>query len=248
MTEGRTKLPPGRIDLHSHMIPGVDDGCQDIDEVITSIVALQRAGFVGSVCTPHIWAELFPQNTPQHVGVWVDQLARELANRGVTYRLWAGGELRLFDGVVEWMKVNGVPTLADSQYVLMDFWVEKWARWISKSLAWLLAEGYKPIIAHPERMNMDGKKLEARMDELAKDGVLFQGNFQCMTGEAGYHADQRIRQWLAQDRYTFLAMDMHRPDGLEARLDGMTMVETEFGRTTLDNLTRDNPRKFILDE
>jgi len=246
MNETLPKLPPGRVDLHSHVLPGIDDGCQNLDEVVTSIDALKRAGFVGSVCTPHIWGEMFPQNTPAHIAAWVEQLRRELAGRGVEYQLWTGGELRLYDGVTDWLKTHGVPTLADSRYVLMDFWIEKWARWINKSLAWLLEQGYTPIVAHPERTNMDGKKLEAKMDELAREGVLFQGNFQCMTGEAGFHADQRIRHWLAAGRYTFLAMDMHRPEGLEARLDGMTMVETEFGRATLDKLTRDNPRQLVL--
>jgi len=240
-------IPPGRIDIHSHILPGVDDGCADIDEVIESIEMLKHAGFVGSICTPHIWIDMFPDNTSQHIAVWVDQLKQELTERNINYHLWTGGELRLFDGVIDWCKNHGVPTLADSKCVLIDFWVDKWSKWINKTFTWLLAEGYTPILAHPERLNIE-KKLEPHIDELVKEGVLLQGNFQCMTGEAGYHADARIRQWLGEDRYTFFAIDMHRPDSLVSRLDGMTMVETEFGRGVLDQLTRDNPREIIFGE
>ncbi|MCC6680811.1 MAG: hypothetical protein IT445_07900 [Phycisphaeraceae bacterium] len=246
MSDARTTIPIGRIDIHSHALPAIDDGCESIEETIEALTAVQGAGFVGSICTPHMASEVYPTITPQHVGVWVDQLRQQLHQRGLNYHLWAGGELRLFEGSIDWMKQNGVPTLADSRCVLLDFWVTRWARWINKTFTWLMSEGYQPIWAHPERMNFDDRKFEKYVRDMAREGVLLQGNFQCMTGEAGYHADQRIRRWLDEGLYSFLAMDMHRPLGLEGRLDGITMVETEYGRTALDTLTRDNPRRLIF--
>jgi protein-tyrosine phosphatase len=240
-------LPPGRIDIHSHMLPGIDDGCETIDDAIASIHMLTEAGFVGSICTPHIWIDPYPANTIEHIQIWTDDLRQRLAERGVTYRIWPGGELRIFKGAIDFLKANGVPTLADSRYVLVDLWETKWPKWVNKTFSWLLSEEYKPILAHPERMSVDAKP-QQRISELAREGVLLQGNFACFTGEEGRLADQWVRQWLAEGRYTFLAMDMHRPPMLPTRIDGMNMVISEFGQQQLDQLTITNPRKLIFNE
>ena len=136
--------PTGRIDVHSHMLPGIDDGCEDLNESIASIKLLTQAGYVGTICTPHLWPDLFPDNTPVNIQRWTTQLTKQLEERGIEYTLWPGGELRLFKGAIDWMKTHGVPTLADSKYVLADFWEDNWPRHVDKAFDWLLAEGYDP--------------------------------------------------------------------------------------------------------
>ncbi len=233
-----------RIDIHSHMIPGIDDGCTDIAETLSSIETLKQAGFVGTVCTPHLWPEMFPENTAGNIRRWVADLSKRIADEGIDYQLWPGGELRLFDECVDWLKANGVPTIGDSQYVLTDFWADFWPEHVDDTLDWLMAEGYQPILAHPERLGMkDG--LEEHLDALAERGVLLQGNVRCMTGEDGYLPDQRIRQFIRQNRYWILALDMHRPGDLESRLDGLKMVAEEFGQPYADGMTIQRPRELL---
>jgi protein-tyrosine phosphatase len=243
---GRADIPPGRIDIHSHVLPGIDDGCLDLEESIASIHTLKQHGYVGSICTPHMWPEMYPANNVQNVNALTDVLRREIENAGIDYQLWIGGEVRLFPHVIDWLQAFGVPTLADSNYVLIDLWESgMWPRWVDKAVDWLIEQGYKPILAHPERIGIQ-KGLEGRLDTLAALGVLLQGNFNCMTGEEGYLADQRIRQYMRENRYTFLAMDMHRPAALPSRIDGMSLVIEEFGEDTLTRLTEINPRRLIL--
>ena len=228
------------------MLPGIDDGCETIEESIASIAMLQGAGYVGTICTPHLWPELFPENTPANIKRWTDALVSDLANRGIEYTLWPGGELRLFNGVIEWMKSHGVPTLSDSRYVLVDFWEDTWPKYVDQALDWLLENGYQPILAHPERIGIaDTESLVKHLDEATARGVLLQGNFRCMTGEDGYHQDQRVRQFLTEGRYWLMAMDMHRPDALPSRLDGMQMVVQEYGQKTVDLMTIDRPRVVL---
>lgn len=233
----------GWIDIHSHLLPGVDDGCQDLEESLASIAQLQQAGFVGSICTPHVFPQMFPQNTAEHIRGWTAQLAMQLRQRGIAYPLWPGGELRLFDGVIDWLKTNEVPTLAGSRYVLTDFWEPVWPKWVDKALDWLLSQGYQPILAHPERLAM--AQLPQHLEALTQRGVLLQGNVRCMTGEDGYLADQWVRRFLAEKRYAFLALDAHRPDTLASRLDGLTMVTQEFGPDTTRKLLHDTPRQIV---
>lgn len=238
---------PGYIDIHSHLIPDVDDGCRDLDDVITCVMQLKLHGFVGTICTPHIWPEMFPLNTPANIAGWTQWLSRELAQRNIDYPLWAGGEVRLDKHVIKWWKSQGVPTLAGTNRVLVDMWVDDWPRWADKAIDYLLDEGYQPILAHPERINVHDGKLEPQLDALQAKGVWLQGNLQCFTGEQGYHADQYAWKFLKAGRYQLLAMDMHRPEALEGRFDGMVMVRREAGAETLDALLAEAPRTLILE-
>lgn len=238
--------PTGRIDVHSHLIPGVDDGCQSLDESLESIAMLQAAGYTASICTPHVWPDLFPDNIPVNIARWTDDLRAELRQRGVDYAIYPGGELRLFDGVIDWMKAMGVPTLAGSRCVLCDFWEPRWPSWVDQAFDWLLAEGYQPILAHPERLSIP-HILPEKLREVAARGVLLQGNFRCLTGEEGRLADQQIRTWLPQKCYDLLAMDMHRPDALPSRIEGMEIAQQWLGNAFVEKLTVDAPRKLIWD-
>lgn len=241
--------PPatGMIDIHSHLLPGIDDGCADIEETLESIRQLKERGFVGTICTPHIWPDMYPQNVPQNIQARVNLLRRELHDRGVDYMIWSGGEVRLFDGVIDHMKTHGVATLGNSKLVLTDFWDERWPKNARKAYQWLFDQGYQPILAHPERFP-DPDDLEKNLAELLEMGVWLQGNSRCMTGEEGLNPDKLVRKFLNERKYRFFSLDMHRPDTLLARLEGLTLLEMEFGKQALDVLLVDTPRKFIFDQ
>ena len=235
---------PRRIDVHSHLLPGIDDGCEDLDQSLASVRRLTELGYVGTVCTPHVWPDLFPHNTTSHIQGLTVQLRREFESRGVSYELWPGGELRLFKGAVKWLKQHGVPTLAGSRCVLCDLWEDRWPRHADQTLDYLLEEGYTPILAHPERANID-KGLDAQLDRLADKGVLLQGNFNCFTGREGPLAAERVRQYLQEGRYALLATDMHRPDALDTRVEGIELAVAEFGEDLVNRYTDDAPRQRL---
>ncbi|MCC7203924.1 MAG: hypothetical protein IT441_02505 [Phycisphaeraceae bacterium] len=240
-------LPPtGRIDIHAHLIPGVDDGCQTIEESLACVRLLKQNGYVGTICTPHMaWVDDLPECTPAHVAEWVSQLRRQLKEHGENYAIWPGGELRLFDGVIDWLKQHGVPTLAGSRCVLTDMWETRWPTYAIPAFRWLLDQGYQPILAHPERLNCP-EELPARLVEVQAMGVWLQGNANCFTGAEGYHADIFVRQFLAEGRYRLLGLDMHRPDTLPSRFDGLDIAQRESGPKLVNVLTITAPRRDIF--
>jgi protein-tyrosine phosphatase len=244
MSETSTPVPPGRIDIHSHLLPGIDDGCQDLSESLECVRRLNQAGYVGTICTPHLWPDQYPEITPANIAVWTDQLARHIADAGLPHRLWPGAELRLFRDAIDWMNANGVPTLAGSRCVLADLWDDRWPRFADRVLDWLLDHHYQPILAHPERL--PGGEIEPVVPSLLARGVWLQGNLRSLTGEEGYFADQLSRQFLSQGRYRLMGMDLHGLDGLEGRLDGLSLLEAEFGRETVEQLVTIAPRRLIL--
>ena len=245
-TQTPEPIPPGRIDIHSHLLPGIDDGCATLDESLESIRALKAHGYVGTICTPHCWPMHFPHITPKHIAAWRDALAQEIAKAGIEYTLWTGGELRLYNQCIAWMQANGVPTLADSNYVLCDFWEQRWQPWIDEAIDWLLDEGYTPILAHPERSPTQDN-YDEHLAELKERGVLFQGNLRCFTGEEGFYPDKQVRQYMQDGLYTLLALDMHRPDALQGRLDGIAIAAQEFGKDTVDDMLDSAVRRLLFE-
>ena len=239
-------LPPlGRIDIHSHLLPGIDDGCEDIEQCINCINQLKAVGYTGTICTPHIIPETFPDNTWTNIIQWVEDLRVELANRNIDYTIWPGGEINLQEHMPDWLEENGVPTLAGSNRVLMDHWADTWPTWFPTVIQWFIDKGYQPILAHPERVRCTWDEPE-KLDELIDMGVWLQGNFLSIVGEHGPAPDQTVRQFIEQQKYKIMAMDMHRPDALPSRIDGMLIVQKEYGSPTLDYFTVDAPRQLIL--
>lgn len=237
--------PPGWIDIHSHLLPGIDDGCADMAESLLSVRALIEAGYSATICTPHCWPDLYPHITPQHIQIWVADVQSHIDDAGLVYRLYTGGELRIHAGAIAWMRRVGVPTLAGSKYVLCDFWEHKWHKWIDSTFDWLLNAGYTPILAHPER-SPTKKDYEKKIDTWTAKGVLLQGNFRCFTGEEGLYADTAVRRYMDDDRYTFLALDMHRPDALPGRLDGIDLAVEAYGKQRVGAMVDPRVRELIF--
>jgi protein-tyrosine phosphatase len=233
------------IDIHCHLLPGLDDGCRDLDEALTCIRRLGRAGYGGAICTPHIVPEEYPRNEPGLIRAQTQALRQALADARLPFEVWPGAELRLAADVTAWMGVYGAPTLADSNVVLCDFWDPSWPAWVNQSLRWLLDQHCQPILAHPERLPAR-RDLDRRLTELADMGVWFQGNFVCLTGAEGAEADRLTRAWLEARRYQFMALDTHRPDTLGVRLDGLALLAAEFGPEALAELSDAAPRRLIL--
>lgn len=241
-------IPRGRIDLHSHLLPGIDDGCVDVAESAACVEQLIGRGFVGSVCTPHMWPTQFPDITPANVARWVDGLREELRRRSLDYTLWTGGELRIDPMIIDWMQTHGVPTLGDSRYVLVDHWGPLWPLQADELFDYLAAEGYRPILAHPERLGYDEQGMGEVLEDMAGRDVLLQGNFASLSGGEGPDAATWGRRLLREGAYDLLAMDMHRYDMLPPRFEGLAVAAMDLGDQVLDEWLIDRTAALLRDE
>lgn len=245
-------LPPhGRIDLHCHILPGIDDGCRTLSQSLECIRAWQANGFVGSVCTPHVATTWYPENSPRRIAGWVNDLRNELRAQGIDYALWPGGELRLSSRVVDWTREHGVPTLADSRCVLIDWWGNDWPTFCDDAIDYLLEQGYQPILAHPERMGLvsdqDGNdQLGPLCQRLIAKGVLLQGNFNSLSGGEGPTAVSLARNWLAESAYHVLASDTHEPPSVDGRVRGLAVALECVGEEVVRDLTEVRTRAILM--
>ncbi len=244
--EQREVLPRrGLIDIHCHLLPGIDDGCDDMSESLACVRRLKESGFVASICTPHVWPLDMPENTAENIERWLLAFRHAIDEEGLEYQLYAGAEVRLGPPMIDHFEDHDVPTLGASNCVLTDFWTRTWHGWVDECMAFLIDCGYQPILAHPERQSMI-PDFETHLDRLQEMGVWLQGNVRCITGRDGDHARDNFVRWLEQSRYDFLALDLHRPHDMELRLEGLEKTRDLIGEEMLELLMSVEPRERLL--
>ena len=238
----------GLLDLHSHLLPGIDDGCRSLEDSLACARELLKHGFAGTVCTPHMAVRDFPGNTPRNVARRVQALQEQFDAAGLEYRLWAGGEVRIADGTVGWFQEHGVPTLGDGRCVLIDYWGDCWPDCGDPVIEYLFENGYQPILAHPERMNFADEEWSAVLQRLESSGVWLQGNLKCIAGREGTRIQERSHRLLESNRYRLLATDMHGPADLHDRLAGLEAVERRAGDAVLARMLGKSPQEILATE
>lgn len=237
--------PTGLIDLHSHLLPGIDDGCRTLEESLACVRTLLDHGFMGTVCTPHVGMSVFPKNIPANIAKQVGVLQQQLHAAGLEYQLWPGGELRIDEDTLFWLREHGVPTLGPSRKVLIDYWGSQWPGYADPVVEHLLQEDYHPILAHPERMDFEDHEWEFVLRRLQQKGVWLQGNLKCLAGREGPRVGQRAQRLLSEDRYRVLATDMHGTPDLADRLAGLSAVQQQVGTAKLRELLADGPHEIV---
>ena len=233
----------GRIDVHAHLLPGVDDGCADLAESITCARMLIAAGYSHVFCTPHIWPNL-PENNPEIILQRTKELQRQYDEAGVNLKLLPGGELNLRPDMANWSRQQ-IPTYAmKGKYCIFDLWVDKLPPFFWPVVEHLQGLGLKVVVAHPERMRAVQMDLSL-VEQFLERGMLLQGNLQCFSDAIESPTRRSVEKLLAERRYFLLGTDTHRPDTLPMRLNGLKRARELAGEEHIDQLTITNPQTLI---
>lgn len=245
--------PAGLVDLHSHLIPGVDDGARTPGEAVNALVAMAAAGCDTCVTTPHFDASLSRQ--PAALAARLDQLERawELLGSARAAAIARGGPRQLpavFRGA-EVMLDDSEPDLsnpalrlAGGAFVLVEFPALQLPPNADVGIAFLVRQGWRPIVAHPERYRNLTGALEPlrRMREV---GAYFQVNAGSITGQYGSTVGRRARQLLELGWASLLASDYHGR-GTPALRQARTMLEEAGATAQALQLLSENPRRILI--
>ena len=233
----------GRFDVHSHLLPGVDDGCDSIAESIECARELVKAGYTHSFCTPHFWPSL-PGNTVTSIRQRVVDLQAEFDRESIPLKLYPGGEMNLRPDFMD-TPIEELPTFnMAGNYAMFDLWADRMPAWFEPSVKWMQSHGFKVILAHPERMR--AVQLDPDLaDYFAEIGLLLQGNLQCL-GDPPRAATRKLaEQFLTEKRYFLLGMDLHNKASMPVRLAGLNRAIELVGADVVDRLTIENPMKLL---
>ncbi len=196
----------GITDIHSHILPGVDDGIKTYEKSVRTLRWLKERGICRMYLTPHVMSDI-QKNTRIYLKEQFDTFIKRLEEDKVEDIpvLKLGAEYML-EAAFEKHKEEGLITYAD-RHVLVETSYMLPPAGFTRILEKLMEDGYSPVLAHPERYNyMD----ERDYKYLKNQGVLFQLNFLSLTGTYGRYAKEKGAQLLKNEYYNYAGSDFHR--------------------------------------
>jgi protein-tyrosine phosphatase len=238
----------GRVDVHTHLLPGIDDGCTSVADSLACARALVDVGYTHAFCTPHVWPNL-PDNNATEIRRRPAQLQSEFDAANVPLTVLPGGENNLMSawpGLAKTPRDEIVTYDLAGQYVLFDFWADTPTQvrdLVEPAVRHLRNEGFELILAHPERITaLHDERTLGRLTDL---GVKLQLNSWCLTERKGSPKRDMAERLLKDDRYFLIGTDLHRPSGMAIRTAGLALAEHLVGRDEVERLTVTNPRLLM---
>lgn len=194
-------------DMHSHLLPGIDDGSPDITTSIELIKGFQSLGYNKIITTPHVLWEIYP-NTTEIILAKQEEVSKEIINAGVDIEFHAAAEYFIDEHFTDQLK-NRMPLLTISgNMVLVEFSMVTAPMDLQEVLFEMQMQNYQPVLAHPERYTYLGRKKEV-YDQLKNAGCFFQLNLLSLSGHYG-EAVQELAEYLLKKNYYDLAgTDLH---------------------------------------
>jgi len=209
------------VDLHSHLIPGIDDGAKDLDDSVTIIKELINQGFSKIITTPHIMSDLY-KNTPETIHSGLEILKRRLANDNIEIDISAAAEYYV-DYDFEQRIGNEKFLTFGEKYILIEFSFLESPRNMYDIIFKLQLEGYVVVLAHPARYQyFDLKDYES----LINRGVLFQLNLLSLIGYYSNHVKTNAKLLIDNKFVSFVGTDCHNLN--HARLYPKCMISKSW--------------------
>lgn len=198
------------IDLHSHLLPGIDDGAPDMDISLKMARIAVDDGIAVMACTPHIYPGMFENNGPD-IKRRVAELQAQLNEAGIALKLTWGADAHVAPDLMEKLKSGAAPSLNDTRYFLLEPPHHVAPPKFAEFAFGFLAAGYVPVITHPERLSwIEGHY--ATFCDLCDKGVWMQVTAGSLTGRFGQAARYWGERMLDEGRVHILATDAHSPD------------------------------------
>ena len=197
------------IDLHSHILPGIDDGASDLAMSLAMAEAYVADGVAVVACTPHILPGLYHSSGPQ-IRAAVAALQSALDRAGLPLRLTTGADVHIAPDLVGGLRSGRILTLAESRYVLIEPPHHVLPARFEATLFELTVAGYVPIVTHPERLSWI-REHYARLQRLADHGVWMQLTAGSITGRLGKSATYWSHRMLDDGLVHIVASDAHDP-------------------------------------
>ena len=232
------------IDLHSHILPGLDDGAATAADSLALARAAASVGVTTVAATPHVRDD-YPTSVDQ-MERGVAALTRALEEAEVSLEIAVGGEVsldrldRLSDDEVGRFTLGG-----SGRYLLVEFPYYGWPFTLEAQLRRLRGRGIVPVLAHPER-NPEVQQATHRLDRLRRGGALAQVTIDSLAGVLGRRARRAARELLDQRAVDVLASDSHAAGAYS--LDVAGLAEAVGDRRLARYLTVDVPAAVLAGE
>ncbi len=209
-TSTRTNIPADlailKCDVHSHFIPGIDDGAKTMDDSISLIRKFYNLGYKKVITTPHILADGYP-NTSEIILSGLEKVRVALKNENIPIQIEAAAEYYIDFDFGRKIEEEKLLTFGKN-YLLFEVSYLNPPDNLEQIIFKLLTSGYKPVLAHPERYNFWHHTFE-KYEQLKEKGLLFQLNINSLTGYYSREAKKAAELMIEKNMVDFLGSDCH---------------------------------------
>ena len=206
-------IPDHHIDMHSHLLPGIDDGAKTFEDTLRLTQALMDFGVASFITTPHIIQHVW-DNTHEQINANKVTTVAALEKQGITAPFRAAAEYLMDDQFVRLFESGDLLTLKDN-YVLVEMSYINAPIQLYSILFDLQVAGYIPVLAHPERYLFYHNNFSEYV-KLKRAGCVFQLNLLSVVGYYGHGIAKIAEQLLQKGMYTYVGSDVHHDKHIAA--------------------------------
>jgi protein-tyrosine phosphatase len=229
------------IDIHTHILPLIDDGSTSMEESVSILNKMAAFGFTDIVLTPH-----YIVSTKYHASNLEKENLRKYLSSQVPISLYLGNEIFIDKEIIYYLKNNEMSSINGKNYVLIELPRNGKIIDLNEIIFLLETEHYIPILAHPERY-LFLQEDHCMIDSLLDRGVLLEVNFESITGKYGKGAKKLAKYLLKHKKLHFLASDIHRSDS--SFFKKFPKIKRKLikilGKDTFYQVTYENPKKVL---
>ncbi|WP_243349053.1 tyrosine-protein phosphatase [Parabacteroides sp. FAFU027] len=213
-----------KTDVHAHILPGIDDGADNLEESLELIRSLKTLGIERVIATPHITEEVFP-NEKKTIGEAYQQLRTALDAEGIQFDVKYSAEYRLDGNFLSHWERNDLIPFPKNFLLIENSYLQPYWR-LEETIFELHLAGYKPILAHPERYTYYHNDF-AVFDKLHALNCKFQVNILSLAGVYGKEVKKTALHLLNKGYINFLATDVHHMRHIKAMEEFLQTSEFE---------------------
>lgn len=201
-----------KVDVHSHLIPGIDDGAQTMDEAIAMLAKFESLGYEKVITTPHIMSDYF-KNSPDTILPGLDKLRETKEKLNLKIEVEAAAEYYYDETLLDKLQRKEKLLTFGDNYVLFEFSFHSEPPEPEKLFFELLTQGYKPVVAHFERYLFLNNNID-RVYKWREEGVNIQLNLNSLSGHYGPQIKKQGEMLIDAKQVDFVGTDCHRIDHL----------------------------------
>lgn len=233
------------IDLHSHILPGIDDGARDVTDSLAMARIAVADGISVMACTPHIVPGLY-ENTAAGIRAAVGALRIALQEAGIPLRICVGADVHVAPDLPKSLAERRIPTLNGSRYFLFEPPHHVLPPKLDELVERLIEAEFVPILTHPERLTWVQSHYPV-LERLNALGCLMQVTAGSLTGAFGKSAKLYADRLLDEGRVDIVATDAHNLRSRAPILsNAYRIVESRLGRAEADEMFLRRPEKILL--
>ena len=233
------------IDVHCHLLPGIDDGAADIQDSLRELHSAEKQGITKIIMTPHLYPD--KSISAKQVIDLTAELNTRIKYDGMALEVFTGMECMYFNELPSLLQSGEALTLAGSRYVLIEFLEQMSSYHIEKGLDSITEMGYIPILAHYERY--ESLRRPGVIQRLKKHGFALQMNYDTILEKTGIFGGNMYHEHLKKGYVDFLGSDCHGSSTRAmAVLPGVKWLEKHLREDMINELVYENPSMILNHE